>query len=92
MGRETLYAAGYLGLCPVLYDQFKTQARQLAVRAGPFGCSLPTIAGRRSARYWQARGGRLWTALTPSLQLHAPDPLMPLPRPAPCRATPTAPR
>jgi hypothetical protein len=26
MGRETLYAAGYLGLCPILYDKLKASS------------------------------------------------------------------
>jgi hypothetical protein len=29
-GRETLYAAGYLGLCPILYDKLK-DSQQLKV-------------------------------------------------------------
>lgn len=33
MGRETLYAAGYLGLCPILYDKLKS-SDTFKVRAG----------------------------------------------------------
>jgi hypothetical protein len=55
MGREALYAAGYLGLCPVLYDQLKdSPALQVCAWEGGRDRREAAWAGGSSSEVQQA--------------------------------------